>query len=513
MATKSLPSPVKKTRPAGDVLKFMDAISGQESGGDYTAENARTGAYGRFQIMPSNWPSWSREAGLDGAAQTPENQEKVAHYKLQQYYDKYKNWEDVASAWYSGQPRSSFTPEQLARKQRAGDEPSIQEYVDSVMGRFGQSPNVGKTLAGSPGNRIYNPRGHDNQDWHYGDSPGVPKRSAPGTANPLPSVGQSAGTTTGEIPGSAGDFNIPNPSPSAVYRKSGTSKLPSPVVRPPAYVATGRYDDDMNGYSAAEQAALDKLDGIQDRIIRVNANGTAEAFKGFIATDGNFYEDPSEMPDGVSPDVDSQGQPKEVWVIDPEASQYARDADSAHKAQLRLDARRKAGLTQSGDDAAKAYLESEKTKAGEADRSYGNYMTRIKDLQALKDLPTAKSLSVASALNAGNTANSKRTHQGSALATVNAPPPEDYSSQIAGLRNSVAGPVPGQYNIDTSHLPGGKLFPPPDPSIQIPGVPFQSNQSGVAGSLNSGLDPSQLGPQVAPTAQTFTNPFAKLGGR
>lgn len=119
---------------------FMDALSGQESGGDYTAQNARTGAYGRFQILQSNWPAWAAEAGLGtNAPQTPQNQEYVARFKLQQYYDTFGNWEDVASAWYSGSPLSAYNQEQLTRKQGHGDEPSILEYVNSVMGRMGGS--------------------------------------------------------------------------------------------------------------------------------------------------------------------------------------------------------------------------------------------------------------------------------------------------------------------------------------------------------------------------------------
>lgn len=127
-----------------DIDQFMAALSGQESGGSYTAENARTGAYGRFQIMPSNWPAWSQEAGLGpNAPQTPENQEKVARFKLQQYYDTFGNWRDVASAWYSGSPLGAYNQEQLTRKQGNGDEPSILEYVNSVMGRAGESGDSG----------------------------------------------------------------------------------------------------------------------------------------------------------------------------------------------------------------------------------------------------------------------------------------------------------------------------------------------------------------------------------
>lgn len=127
--------------------QFMTALSGQESGGDYSAENGRTGAYGRFQILPSNWPSWAAEAGLGAnAPQTPQNQEYVARFKLQQYFDRFGNWEDVASAWYSGSPLGAYTQEQLTRKQGYGDEPSILEYVNSVMGRMGGSAMADSTF-------------------------------------------------------------------------------------------------------------------------------------------------------------------------------------------------------------------------------------------------------------------------------------------------------------------------------------------------------------------------------
>ena len=84
---------------AGDFESFVSAISGQESGGNYDAVNGRTGASGKYQIMPGNWPNWSAEAGLPSdAPMTPENQEKVARFKLKQYYDKY-GARGAAIAW------------------------------------------------------------------------------------------------------------------------------------------------------------------------------------------------------------------------------------------------------------------------------------------------------------------------------------------------------------------------------------------------------------------------------
>lgn len=142
----SSPYPTPGTKPTpfprasgGKVTldSFMTALSGQESGGNYAARNSRTGASGKYQILPSNWPSWSKEAGLPaGSAPTPKNQEYVARFKIQQYYNKYGNWEDVASAWYSGRPLSAIRNPNT--KQGAGNEPSINEYVQSVLRRAGR---------------------------------------------------------------------------------------------------------------------------------------------------------------------------------------------------------------------------------------------------------------------------------------------------------------------------------------------------------------------------------------
>lgn len=116
---------------------LVAAIGGQESGGNYNAKNGRTGASGKYQIMPDNWPSWSQEAGLSaGAEMTPENQEKVARFKLKQYYDKY-GARGAAIAWYGGEGALKYSADAMNRKQGNGDEPSINEYADSVLARMG----------------------------------------------------------------------------------------------------------------------------------------------------------------------------------------------------------------------------------------------------------------------------------------------------------------------------------------------------------------------------------------
>lgn len=116
---------------------FINAIAGQESGGNYDAVNGRTGAAGKYQIMPENWPAWAEEAGLGADAEmTPENQEIVARHKLGEYYDKY-GARGAAMAWYAGEGSLNYGEEALNRKQGNGDEPSINEYADSVLARMG----------------------------------------------------------------------------------------------------------------------------------------------------------------------------------------------------------------------------------------------------------------------------------------------------------------------------------------------------------------------------------------
>lgn len=147
---------------------FINAIAGQESGGSYNAENSDTGAYGKYQILPSNWPEWAEEAGIGAdAPRTPENQEIVARFKLGQYYDKY-GARGAAIAWYGGEGALNYSEEALNRKQGDnGEYPSINEYADEVLGRMG---NVADSV-----------RIDDTEENYFdeSDSMGLPKLSTP----------------------------------------------------------------------------------------------------------------------------------------------------------------------------------------------------------------------------------------------------------------------------------------------------------------------------------------------
>ncbi|HET7030016.1 MAG TPA: transglycosylase family protein, partial [Candidatus Limnocylindrales bacterium] len=78
--------------PAG-LEPFLYALGKIESGGSYTARNATTGAYGKYQILPSNWPTWAKlYIGSSTARQTPANQETVAHRKVTALYVWLDTW-------------------------------------------------------------------------------------------------------------------------------------------------------------------------------------------------------------------------------------------------------------------------------------------------------------------------------------------------------------------------------------------------------------------------------------
>jgi len=122
----------------GAKARFIRAISGQESGGNYGAVNRDSGALGKYQIMPSNIAGpggWDMEAlGRNVTTQqflsTPKLQEAIAQYKLSQYFNKY-GAAGAASTWYSG------SPSKWNNRDPQGNYPSIHNYVLSILKAMG----------------------------------------------------------------------------------------------------------------------------------------------------------------------------------------------------------------------------------------------------------------------------------------------------------------------------------------------------------------------------------------
>jgi hypothetical protein len=100
-------------KPSFDIEKAKSAIAGIESGGRYEALGPVTGrgdrAYGKYQVMGANIPSWTEEAlgrrmTPEEFSKSPEAQEKVFEHHFGKAVQKYGNPYDAASVWFSGRP-------------------------------------------------------------------------------------------------------------------------------------------------------------------------------------------------------------------------------------------------------------------------------------------------------------------------------------------------------------------------------------------------------------------------
>lgn len=129
--------------------EFKTRIANRESGGNYGAmgPEVTSGMYtgdravGKYQVMGLNVPDWTREAlgrsmTADEFKNSPEAQEAVATKRFTDIYNKYGNWEDVASVWFTGRPRS----------EAGGDVADVlgttnDDYIASVVGGMGDGFN------------------------------------------------------------------------------------------------------------------------------------------------------------------------------------------------------------------------------------------------------------------------------------------------------------------------------------------------------------------------------------
>jgi hypothetical protein len=107
------------------LARFMAALAKVESGGDYYARNATSGAYGKYQIMPLSWRAWAeRYLGDANAKPTPTNQEIVAAAKIRALYSWLGSWRRVAYWWLTGSNATSVWSYYATR------------YVNRVMGYY-----------------------------------------------------------------------------------------------------------------------------------------------------------------------------------------------------------------------------------------------------------------------------------------------------------------------------------------------------------------------------------------
>jgi len=130
---------------------FMEAIAEQESGGNYGAVGPYTGsrygrARGKYQIMETIWPGWAKEAGMAGASwNDPAAQERVARYKMSQYYKRYGSWDLVAVAWFAGPGRAN-----TAQREGIGAIGNISDVLGTSVAKYVATMNEGLGRGAAP---------------------------------------------------------------------------------------------------------------------------------------------------------------------------------------------------------------------------------------------------------------------------------------------------------------------------------------------------------------------------
>ena len=129
-----------------DMARAKAASANIESGGKYDALGpiTRNGdrAYGKYQVMGNNIPSWTKEAL--GKSMTPEDfladpaaQEKVYEQQFGKNVAKYGNVADAASVWFTGKP--------LAQAGNVSDVlgTTAPQYVSKFMAGYGGAGDGG----------------------------------------------------------------------------------------------------------------------------------------------------------------------------------------------------------------------------------------------------------------------------------------------------------------------------------------------------------------------------------
>lgn len=138
--------------PASSLDSFLWAIAQMESGGNYKARNPG-GALGKYQVMPANVASWTKQAL--GHSLTPEQfynspsaQEAVAHKILGGYYQKY-GAAGAAAAWFSGSPNYNSNA--------SDGNTTVKNYVKTVLALMGKAPANAGSTGSTTGDGVFRP--------------------------------------------------------------------------------------------------------------------------------------------------------------------------------------------------------------------------------------------------------------------------------------------------------------------------------------------------------------------
>lgn len=148
--------------PRNQITAFMAAIFGNESKhtrDPYSARNPSSGAFGKYQIMPSNWGPWSREVFGRVVPQNGPNQEKVTRHKMLQYYDRYGDWSLVAAAWFGGPGAANeLKAGNRSVLNRSDGHWTIGKYISEMQKKMRNFTSTSAPVFETPNNRTQSPQ-------------------------------------------------------------------------------------------------------------------------------------------------------------------------------------------------------------------------------------------------------------------------------------------------------------------------------------------------------------------
>lgn len=176
VASESTANPDDKSTSQIDLSKALNALGQIESSGNYNALGVPVNgqrAIGKYQIMPANIPSWSKEAlgkeiSAEEFAANPELQDKIASFQVQKLIDKGHPIEDIPSIWLSGKPYAGnnrkdkgtgiSVPDYMKKFMTAYNRPEgAQGYVYDLADKLQDYPEAAETIQkGGEAVRPYN---------------------------------------------------------------------------------------------------------------------------------------------------------------------------------------------------------------------------------------------------------------------------------------------------------------------------------------------------------------------
>jgi len=292
---------------AAPIGAYANAISSIESGGRYAALGPQTAsgdrAYGKYQVMGQNIPSWTKAAlGQELTPQQfladPSAQDAVFAHRFGGYVTKAGNPQDAAAMWFTGRP--------LAQGAGAKDAlgTSGQAYVDRFNAALAQTQTQapataptpgpaqapGVAAAGSAGPQAAAPSAlvpqgvidkfQDDNPNEVGDETRLPDGSFRMDA------GQKGLAWAGQ---NAGKYGLQaDPNDASRFVVAGSASVPSaPASAPPAVKQQALTAQLPQGAAAASTAKVDALPhgdpGKLDYYLRMQALATQSGNEGYAA--------------------------------------------------------------------------------------------------------------------------------------------------------------------------------------------------------------------------------------